>query len=187
VDGILSLESLSIVMAFVVPGFIALSVRAQFVSGVTSFDARERLLSYLSISIIYGSLVLRLVGPNLILNSTSVFLLALIGGPVLLGLILGVNVQNDIFRRLLGKLGLFTVHPVLTAWDWKFAGSMKEQWVLVTLKNGVSFAGLYGRESFCMVENHLQPPVRKKETCISSGFMILTKTKLGLLSAKKVS
>ena len=147
-DGILSLENLAIVMAFVVPGFIALSVRAQFVSGANAFDARERLLSYLSISIVYGSLVLRLVGPNLILDSTWVFLLALIGGPVLLGLILGVNVQNDIFRRLLGKLGLFTVHPVPTAWDWKFGGSLKEQWVLVTLKNGVSFAGLYGRESF---------------------------------------
>jgi len=25
---------------------------------------------------------------------------------------------------------------------------MKERWVLVALKNGVSFAGLYGRESF---------------------------------------
>ena len=147
-DGILSLENLSIVMAFVVPGFIALSVRTQFVSGVTSFDARERLLSYLSISIVYGSLILRLVGPNLILNSASVYLLALIGGPLLLGLILGVNVQKDIFRRLLGKLGLFTVHPVPTAWDWKFGGLMKEQWVLVTLKNGVSFAGLYGRDSF---------------------------------------
>ncbi len=147
-EGILSLENLSIVMAFVVPGFVALSVRAQFVSGVASSDDKERLLSYVSISIVYGSLVLRFVGPSLIQKSTFVFLLALIGGPAILGLILGVNVQNDFFRRLIGKLGLFTVHPVPSAWDWKFGGSLKEQWVLVTLKNGVSFAGLYGKESF---------------------------------------
>ena len=147
-DGILSLENLSIVMAFVVPGFIALSVRSQFFTGIAAFDPRERLLSYVAISVVYGTLVLRLVGPAQILNSTWIFLLVLFIGPVFLGVILGINIQNDFFRRVLSSLGLFTVHPVPTAWDWKFGRSLKEQWVLATLKNGVSFAGLYGRESF---------------------------------------
>ena len=147
-DGILSLENLSIVMAFVVPGFIALSVRSQFITGIAAFDPRERLLSYVAISVVYGTLVLRLVGPAQILNSTWIFLLVLFIGPVFLGVILGINIQNDFFRRVLSSLGLFTVHPVPTAWDWKFGRSLKEQWVLATLKNGVSFAGLYGRESF---------------------------------------
>ena len=147
-DGILSLENLSIVMAFVVPGFIALSVRSQFIIGIAAFDPRERLLSYVAISVVYGTLVLRLVGPAQILNSTWIFLLVLFIGPVFLGVILGINIQNDFFRRVLSSLGLFTVHPVPTAWDWKFGRSLKEQWVLATLKNGVSFTGLYGRESF---------------------------------------
>ncbi len=147
-DGILSLENMSIVMAFVVPGFIALSVRSQFITGVATFDPRERLLSYIAISVIYGTLALRLVGPAQILNSTWSFLLVLFVGPVFLGVILGVNIQNDFLRRVLSRLGLFTVHPVPTVWDWKFSGSMKEQWVLVTLKNGITFAGLFGRDSF---------------------------------------
>ena len=147
-DGILSLENLSIVMAFVVPGFIALSVRSQFISGIATFDPRERLLSYVTISVVHGSLALRFFGPDQILYSIWVYFVVLFGSPVILGVILGVNVQKDIFRRVLTRFGLFTVHPVPTAWDWKFSGSMKEQWVLVTLKNGITFAGLFGRDSF---------------------------------------
>ena len=147
-DGILSNENLSTVMAFVVPGFIALSVRSQFVTGVSSFDTKERFLSYAAISVVYGTLAIRVVGSDQFLNSNWIFLLVLFAGPVILGLILGINIQKDVFRRVLSKLGLFTIHPVPTAWDWKFGSSLKEQWVLITLKNGVSFAGLYGKESF---------------------------------------
>jgi len=147
-DEILSLENLSIVLALVVPGFITLSVRSQFITGMALIDTRERLLSYVAISVVYGALVLRFVGPEQILHSTLIFLTALFVGPVILGLILGLNIQKDFVRSFLNRLGLFTVHPAPAAWDWKFAGSVDEQWVLATLKDGREFAGLFGNESF---------------------------------------
>ena len=115
-EGILSPENLSTVMTFVVPGFIALSVRSQFVTGVSSFETKERFLSYVAISVVYGSLAMRVASPDQFLNSTWIFFLVLFVGPVILGLILGINIQKDVFRRVLSKLGLFTVHPVPTAW-----------------------------------------------------------------------
>lgn len=68
-------------------------------------------------------------------------------GPAVLGLLLGVNIQKDLFRRVLQRCGLNPVHVIPTAWDWKF-GVMKEQWVLVTLKDGTRFAGFCGNDSF---------------------------------------
>ena len=68
-------------------------------------------------------------------------------GPAALGLLLGVNIQKDLFRRVLQRGGLNLVHATPTAWDWKFR-AMPTQWVLVTLKDGTRFAGYCGPESF---------------------------------------
>ena len=68
-------------------------------------------------------------------------------GPAILGLLLGVNIQTDAFRRFLQWSRLNPVHVIPTAWEWKFRG-MSEQWVLVTLKDGTRFAGFCGSGSF---------------------------------------
>ena len=81
-------------------------------------------------------------------NSVLVYLGAVFGGPVVVGLLLGINIQRNLIRGLISRIGLFTVHALPTAWDWKFGGVSEEQWVLVSLKNGVTFGGLFGRESF---------------------------------------
>lgn len=60
---------------------------------------------------------------------------------------MGINIQKDLFRRFLNLLGLFPIHPIQTAWDWKFSRE-REHWVLVTLKNGNTITGFYGKESF---------------------------------------
>ena len=146
-DGSLSLDHLSLLLAYVVPGFITLSVRSQFITGGAVPDNKERFLSYVAISTIYGTLALRLVDATLYQDSTWVFLLVLFGGPVVLGLLLGINIQKDLVRRFLNRLGLFPLHPSPTAWDWKFS-RQSEQWVLVTLKNGDTITGFYGKESF---------------------------------------
>ena len=65
----------------------------------------------------------------------------------MLGLVLGINAQGDCFRRLLNFIRIFPIHPSPTAWDRKFSRT-SEQWVLVTLKNGDTIAGFYGKESF---------------------------------------
>jgi hypothetical protein len=68
-------------------------------------------------------------------------------GPALFGLLLGLNAQFGLARRILQWCCLNPVHVMATAWDWKFS-TMKEQWVLVVLKDGTKFGGFCGRNSF---------------------------------------
>ena len=140
------------VVGLLVPGLIVLSVRSQFLTGRRPSHSAA-LLSYLTVSVIYYALTLPFV--DFILSfqepgNSKVLLtwFALIFiGPALLGLLLGVNIQKDLFRRVLQYCGLNPIHVIPTAWDWKF-GNMTEQWVLVTLKDGTRFAGFCGDESF---------------------------------------
>jgi len=148
---LLSLNSLYLILVFIVPGFIALSVRSQFVTGRTPSDNKTALLSYLTISVIYGALVLPLVDSTFLRESAWAWFSLVFVGPIVLGVLLGINIQKDLVRRLLNRCGLYPVHAIPTAWDWKFSG-MAEQWVLVTLKDGTRFAGFYGTQSFTSSE-----------------------------------
>ncbi len=144
---LLSVNSLYLILVFIVPGFIALSVRSQFITGRIPSENKASLLSYLTISVIYGALVLPVVDPALIQDSRLVWFGVVFVGPIFLGLLLGINIQKDLVRRFLNRFGLYPAHAIPTAWDWKFNG-MAEQWVLVTLKDGTRFAGFYGVQSF---------------------------------------
>lgn len=132
------------ILAYLIPGFIALYVRSQFVT-TPHLQNNERLLSYVTISVIYNALVIRYF-PGAI--SDSWFVPVFIVGPIIVGVLLGVNTQKDFVRGLLGKIKLSTIHPIPTAWDWKFTSITGEQWVLVNLKNGDVIRGLLGSDSF---------------------------------------
>ena len=140
------------IVGLLVPGLIVLSVRSQFLTGRRPSHSAA-LLSYLTVSVIYYALVFPFVDFILSLQEpySSYVLLTwfalIFVGPALLGLLLGVNIQKDLFRRVLQYCGLNPIHVIPTAWDWKF-GNMTEQWVLVTLKDGTRFAGFCGDESF---------------------------------------
>ncbi len=114
------------------------------------------LLSYLSVSVIYYALALPFVGFVLFIQDHGyekvewlvfVFFFFFFVVPAFLGFLLGINVQKNLFRRVLQRCGLNPVHGIPTAWDWKF-GDMPGQWVIVTLKDGTRFAGHCGKDSF---------------------------------------
>ena len=146
-----SLDNLYLILGFLVPGLIVLFVRSQFVTG-RSPPHSAALLSYLTVSVIYYALALPFV--DLVLSIQKLdygkalawFALIFVG-PAALGLLLGINVQKNLFRHVLQRCRLNPVHVMPTAWDWKFGG-MTNQWVLVTLKDGTRFAGFCGPESF---------------------------------------
>ena len=62
----------------------------------------------------------------------------LLVSPVTLGVATGLLSQRAVVRRLLARYGVYTVHPVPTAWDYVFSHSTGS-WVLVTL-SGVESA-----------------------------------------------
>lgn len=145
-----SLDDFYRILGFLVPGLVVLFVRSQFVTGRRPPHSAA-VLSYLTISVIYYALALPLLHLALSTSGTWQSPLAwfslIFVGPAGLGLLLGLNVQKNWLRRVLQRWHLSVVHPIPTAWDWKFGRSGYE-WVLVTLKNGTRFGGFCGPESF---------------------------------------
>ena len=148
---LMSLSDIYLILLFLVPGLIVLFVRSQFVTGA-SFPHSAALLPYLAISVIYYALAFPLIDIVVAIDKplygkVLAWFSLVFAGPAVLGLILGINIQKNLFRRVLQKCGLNPIHVIPTAWDWKF-GNMTEQWVLVTLRDGTRFAGFCGSESF---------------------------------------
>ena len=185
---LLSLNSLYLILLFIVPGFIALFVRSQFITTKRPSDSNTAaLLSYLTISVVYGSLVLPCVDPALLQRSTWAWFGLVFVGPVVLGLLLGINVQKDLVRRFLNWFGLYPVHAIPTAWDWKFSG-MEEQWVLVTLKDGTRLAGLYGSQSFTSsTPGERDMYIERVYDIDDTGTLFLTNEKGVLIAAGEIS
>ncbi len=136
------------ILPFLIPGFVALWVRSQFVRGVNPTLDKDNFVTYMAFSSIYDTLVVRFIDAKWITDSTLIFLVIFVIVPAIFGLLLGINVQRNFVRGVLSRFGLYTIHALPTAWDWVFNRAVSEQWVLVTLKNGIQFSGLYGLDSF---------------------------------------
>src|SRR3546814_4464696 len=76
------------------------------------------------------------------------WLLVILVGPAVLGVLSGYNTQRGWLRRLFQHAGLQPVHVMPTAWDWQFSRLAGSNWVLVTMQDGSTVAGLFGGQSF---------------------------------------
>lgn len=155
------LENFRLILLFVVPGLVALFVRSKFITGRTP-SARENLLSFVVLSLVYYSLIVLIIEQALRVTEpwlarASIWILLILVGPAVFGLILGVGAQkewasrilNSLDRRLGGKLQLYLVHVIPAAWDWRFSTLPREGvFVLVTLTSGEKVGGLFGKKSF---------------------------------------
>lgn len=149
-DGLLDTAKLQLFLVFAVPGIVALYVRAQFLTGRMP-PITEGAIAYVILSVIYHAVAYPIAAPLYAQPSTGwmvvgwFFLLFI--GPATFGFLLGLNVRKGWTKKLLGKLHLNTIHPVNSAWDWRF-GECEECWVLAVLKDGTKWAGYLGRKSF---------------------------------------
>ena len=145
-----TLDNLHLIIGFLAPGLIVLFVRSQFVTG--RIASNLGVVPYVIVSVVYYALAYPFVDVVLSIHERGFWKVLgwfslIFVGPAALGLLLGVNIEKDLFRRILQRCGLNLVHAIPTAWEWKFR-AMPPQWVLVTLKDGTRFAGYCGTKSF---------------------------------------
>jgi len=145
--GITSAEAVYIALICIVPGYIFLAFRNQFVAGQDRLGT-EQLLAFVTYSAlnfaVFGWINLVIVpheaAPWL---RITVWMLTLLVGPAALGLVSGVCTQKEYGGRLYGFFGLSSVHPTARSWDWIFH-RLRPCFVLVTLKDGSQCAGYWG-------------------------------------------
>lgn len=151
-DGLATTDALFLALTFIVPGFVLIAVREQFVTG-RERHGELRLIRCLTFSVInyavFSAPIYLLISSDLSLFWKALsWMIIILVGPIVLGLVAGVFVQKDTLERILRSVGLNPVHAVPTAWDWKWGRMASGEWVLVTLKDGTRFAGFCGKNSF---------------------------------------
>jgi hypothetical protein len=147
-----SLESVYLVLGFVVPGMIITLVRAQFFTGRVR-TLSESVVNYIALSVLYYGLTAPIVEYVLSFREPGrakifAWLVLIILMPAVIGFVLGVLGQNDVFRRILHWFGINPVHATPSAWDYAFARLRGDHFVMVTLTDGATIAGVYGSHSF---------------------------------------
>ena len=119
-----SLDNLYLVVGFLALGLIVLFARSQFVTGRISPDLGA--VPYVIVSVVYYALAYPFLEILFEMQQPGVgkaigwFTLIFVG-PAILGLVLRINIQKNLFRRLLQRCGIHLVHAIPTAWEWKFS------------------------------------------------------------------
>ena len=145
----LSAQVLKALLVYAVPGIVMMYVRAQFLSGKLPVS-QDAILPYIVLSLIYHALIFPFASALYVSQTYQglyavYWVLLLFIAPALFGLLLGINIKKEWSKRLLGRMGITTAHPVDSAWDWKF-GNCTESWVLAVLKDGTKWAGMLSAE-----------------------------------------
>ena len=146
-------------VAFLMPGFILHTTLSIFVP-----QKAERpqivLLRYFALSCLnytVWSWLIYLIFRGQLFAASPVWtavawVVMILVSPLALGIFLGCISQREVTRRVLQKFGFHPSHPIPTAWDYKFSKIPDRRWVLVTLKDGNTVAGLFGSKSFASSE-----------------------------------
>jgi hypothetical protein len=152
------MENLYLILVFIVPGVVALSVRSKFLTG-RSPSLTENLLTFLVLSLVYYGFTIPFINAALSVREpwlahAGIWVLLILVGPAIFGLVLGIAAQKEWGIKLANKLfadrfDVGIVHVIPTAWDWRFSKMPREgMFVLVTLTDGSVVAGLFGTRSF---------------------------------------
>lgn len=142
-------------VGFLVPGFVWCSMVAMLVpqKGEQSQISFLRFLTFSCVNYAFWSWLIYLLiksefFTDHVVRSAIAWGLIILISPVVLGLITGHFSQSETVLRFLRRLGLNPIHPIPTAWDYKFGNTIGPAWVLVTMKDGSKVAGLFGTRSF---------------------------------------
>lgn len=150
-------QNLLLVLQFVAPGFLAVYFRSLFVRRIEA-SFKDNLLLFVVISVVYSFVTFPIWVASMSLDAGRVsqwlvWFVSLVALPVGLGVVLGVATQKGWLRPLLAKVGLRPLSPYRTGWDWAFSQISGPTYLLVTLDDGSSVAGYFGRESLAASEH----------------------------------
>ena len=147
----LSLDAVNVALVFVVPGYIISAFRAHFITGqkVSGPDYYVRLLTLSAVNFIMAGWTIYLAiawdaGP---VPRLFVWLFVLGISPMFIGIVSGLSSKREWLRKIYSRLGLSPLHVIPTSWEYQFS-TLTESWILVVLKDGTKFAGLWGGRSF---------------------------------------
>jgi len=147
------LENFQLVLFFLVPGIVILSIRSKFIAGRIP-SLKEDVLAFVVVSLIYYSITIPFVEPSWFANDSGgirvwSWIALILIGPTLFGLALGISSQLGWVERLADRFGLSIIHVIPTAWDWHFSKMPRGGlFIMVTLTNGGTVAGHFGSNSF---------------------------------------
>ncbi|MPT48386.1 MAG: hypothetical protein E2598_08195 [Sphingobium sp.] len=146
---LIDLDKAQLFLVLAVPGIVILYMRGQFLTG-RALPSSDGLMAYITVSLVYYPIAL----PAFVwlqgltnLAAATVWILTIFIVPAAVGILLGMNARKGWLQYILRKLGMGTVHPINSAWDWRFV-DCKSCWALVILKDGTKWAGFLGTESF---------------------------------------
>jgi hypothetical protein len=184
-------ENFYLVLFFIVPGLIIVSVRSRFITGRMP-SLTDNVLGFLVLSLVYYALTVLFIEQALSIKEPWVYraliwvALVLIG-PALFGMFLGVATQKEWFGWIPRKLNIVTIHVIPTAWDWKFSKIPRGgQFIMITLTNDEKVAGFFGPNSFASSDDGERDIYLEEEYTVSeAGAWEARPDKVGILVGAK--
>jgi hypothetical protein len=80
--------------------------------------------------------------------SAVIWAIIILFSPVIIGLLAAKQSDKGWAKKVLNPLGFNTIHPTPSAWDYKFSKINDKKWVLITLIDGSTIAGVFAYDSF---------------------------------------
>lgn len=145
-----SFETVFFTFAFIVPGFIMSASISFFIPSDKDYNTNA-LVKYLYFSslnyALWAWLIYYMIKKNLFeqypLLTAVLWGLIILISPTILGIALGVLLKKETLGKVFYRIGLNVINPTPTAWDDKFS-TLKNGWVIITLKDGSTVAGDIG-------------------------------------------
>lgn len=150
-------EAVIYTVIFLVPGFIIDEIVTALMPTKIYSDATKK-LKFIGYSVFNFSIwiwLFYLIKVNM--DNTSwiylaVLVLSLLITSFISGITIGLVRKLELLRKLFIKFNINILHPVPTAWDFKFSEIHEERWVIVTLEDGKYVFGKFGYASLASSE-----------------------------------